>query len=102
MNSKRGRRSSGIEDWRKGKRCHMVSDSGDLIELREMAARIGMRRSWFQRGGPGETPHYDLRPSKRALAVAAGAKEITFRELGEIILAEREEGKGKSVEREGL
>ena len=52
--------------------CHMVADSDD--ELHAMAAALGLRRSWHQRG------HYDISRQKRAKAVALGAVEITLRE----------------------
>jgi len=52
--------------------CHMVSDTS-LDELHAMAARIGMRREWFQ-NSPGH-PHYDLTPRRRLAALAAGAIE---------------------------
>ena len=50
--------------------CHMIADT--LDELHVMAARIGLRRSWFQ--GDGSTPHYDIGTDRiRALAVKLGA-----------------------------
>lgn len=50
-----------------------------LEELHVMAARIGMRRSWFQdaRG----FPHYDLVSTRRAHAVRLGAVEQSLREM---------------------
>ena len=61
--------------------CHMIADSDD--ELHAMAAKIGVARKWFQ----GD--HYDIALSKRALAVAAGAQEITWRECGVKTMAKR-------------
>jgi hypothetical protein len=55
--------------------CHMVSDRS-VEELHAFAFEIGLRRRWFQ---DGPRPHYDLRPSKRRLAVAKGAKEVNTR-----------------------
>jgi hypothetical protein len=55
--------------------CHMLADTS--AELHAMADRIGVKRKWFQRDAP--TPHYDICQSKRALAVAAGAVEVTER-----------------------
>ena len=52
--------------------CHMISDTE--AELHEMAARIGVARKWHQGN------HYDIALSKRALAVKAGAVEITQRQ----------------------
>lgn len=62
---------------------HMFADS--LEELHAMADRIGMKRSWFQ--NESKLPHYDVTPSRRAAAVAAGAKEVTRRELVDFMRA---------------
>lgn len=63
--------------WSLGPNSHMMPhpDRTDLAlaELHEMAARIGLKRAWFQ---PGRWPHYDLTASKRRLAVVAGAVEM--------------------------
>jgi len=56
--------------------CHMTADT--LDELHAFAARIGLKRAWFQRHALA--PHYDLTPRRREAAVAAGAVEMTFRE----------------------
>jgi hypothetical protein len=58
--------------WRWSVVCHMVSPDTD--ELHAFAARLGLRRSWFQ--GAGAMPHYDLTPGMRARAVAFGAIEV--------------------------
>lgn len=65
--------------------CHMVADT--IAELHGMADRIGVARRWYQ--GPPKTrhPHYDIALSKRALAVAAGASEIRWREAPAITRA---------------
>lgn len=57
--------------------CHLATD-GDLEELHQFAESIGLRRAWFQNRS---LPHYDLTPTKRAMAVRNGAKEVTTREL---------------------
>jgi len=54
--------------------CHMTADS--LEELHAMADRIGLKREWFQVAARLHMCHYDLVPSKRALAVKAGAVEV--------------------------
>lgn len=54
--------------------CHLVSDT-DYDELHAFAAGLGIPRSRFQ----GD--HYDLPAHLRAKAVAAGAREVTTREL---------------------
>jgi hypothetical protein len=58
---------------------HMQADS--VEELHAFAARIGLRRSWFQtRPGRPEHDHYDLTRGKRAQAIAAGAVAETWRD----------------------
>lgn len=74
--------------WKLGKSCHMLADSEN--ELHEFAAKIGMKRSWFQSGDGCSVPHYDLVASKRKLAVKAGAVEVDRRELCNKIKAYRE------------
>lgn len=58
--------------------CHMVADTE--AELHAMANKIGVDRRWYQYPKNSRYPHYDIALSKRALAVAAGAIEITERE----------------------
>ena len=54
--------------------CHMTTD-GRFEELHAFAARLGLRRAWFQ----GD--HYDLPPHGRVRAVAMGAEEVPTEEL---------------------
>ena len=62
--------------WKYGESCHMTADTDE--ELHEFAARIGMKRQWFQnRTG---YPHYDLTIGRRAKAVRLGAVEVWARE----------------------
>ncbi len=62
-----------IFNWGKtGQWSHMVADT--LDELHTFAAGIGLKREWFQ--DHPDHPHYDLRPSKWALAKRHGAIEI--------------------------
>lgn len=51
--------------------CHMFADKADCVELHEFARRVGLHRAWFQ----GD--HYDLTPSRRRVAVALGARQVT-------------------------
>lgn len=60
--------------------CHMVADTP--AELHAMATAIGMKRHWYQSPEKTSFPHYDLSLTRRALALTAGAKEITRQELG--------------------
>lgn len=67
-----------IGEYRAGKytmkMSHMIADTEE--ELHSMAAKIGVSRRWYQ----GD--HYDVSLGKRALAVQAGAVEITYRQCG--------------------
>jgi len=92
--------------------CHMIADTDE--ELHAMADRIGVSRKWHQ------CDHYDVALSKRALAVAAGAVEITWRQCGIMavhrrrgnplpklsdvpaILAEQTERMRKQLEKQGI
>ncbi len=64
------------------KMCHMMADTTE--ELMAMADRIGVQRKWVQYPGTYRE-HFDIAMSKRALAVAAGAREVTQRELGGVM-----------------
>ena len=58
---------------------HLMSDES-VIELHEFAARIGLKRCWFQ--NHSNHPHYDLTTShKVSTAVLAGAKRVSATEL---------------------
>ncbi|MGA2836716.1 MAG: DUF4031 domain-containing protein [Acidimicrobiales bacterium] len=81
-----------LDDWRQpanlgpidDRWSHLVADSVD--ELHEFAARMGMRRAWFQdRPGRPHHAHYDVPERARAEAVARGAVELTWRELGRML-----------------
>jgi len=63
---------------------HLTADTQG--ELHEFAARLGLRRDWFQPGRPiGDNPppfwHYDVTSGKRAQALAMGAISVSSREL---------------------
>lgn len=58
--------------------CHMAADTTE--ELLAMADRIGVARRWLQKAGTAYE-HFDVALSKRALAVAAGAQEVSRRDL---------------------
>ena len=59
------------------KMSHMIADT--TAELLAMADTIGVQRRWLQKPGtPRE--HFDIALAKRALAVKAGAVEITMRQ----------------------
>jgi len=63
--------------------CHMIADTTG--ELLDMADKIGVRRKWIQYDPSDRHQHFDIALSKRALAVKAGAVEVTQFELVEIL-----------------
>lgn len=71
--------------WRLGPSCHLVADSPD--ELHAFAARLGMRRRWFQ--DDPRLPHYDLTARRRERAVAMGAGELDRAGLVRMMRARR-------------
>lgn len=58
--------------------CHMLADTPE--ELHAMADAIGMKRAWYQSPDKASFPHYDLSLTRRARAVAKGAKQISRQE----------------------
>ncbi len=69
-----------------GKRsCHMYADTPE--ELHAIAARLGLRREWFQ--DDARLPHYDLVEPQRAQAVELGAVEVAKRHTAETIRRRR-------------
>jgi hypothetical protein len=61
---------------------HLTADTP--AELHAFAARIGLRRAWFQ-DKPGGRWHYDVTDSKRAQAIAAGAHPIGYRDMPQLM-----------------
>jgi hypothetical protein len=58
---------------------HLQADS--LAELHAFAARLGLRRAWFQtRPARPEHDHYDLSRAGREQAIALGAIDEPWRE----------------------
>jgi hypothetical protein len=57
------------KNWRWNHSAHLFADTVD--ELHAFAARIGLKRIWFQDGD--YFPHYDLTVNKHTEAVAKGA-----------------------------
>lgn len=68
--------------------CHLLADS--LDELHSFAARLGLRRAWFQ---PKSSPHYDLTAGRRERALQLGAVEIGRTEMVALIRSQRAGGK---------
>ena len=67
--------------------CHMFTDSADIEELHFFAARLGMKREWFQPNAIA--PHYDLVKSRRDLAMELGAIEVDRKRASSIWRARR-------------
>ena len=63
-----------IGEFRGMRMSHMIADTE--AELHAVAARIGMKREWYQ----GD--HYDVPLTRRDQAIAAGAIVITYRQCG--------------------
>lgn len=66
-------------NWRYDTACHLFVEAGTDIEvLHRFAESIALKRCWFQGAGrQRDVPHYDLNASKRELAVASGAVELS-------------------------
>lgn len=67
--------------WRLGPSCHLIADTNE--ELHAFAARVGLKRAWFQAKASG--PHYDLTAGRRVLAVSLGAVELEDRDFVEVL-----------------
>jgi hypothetical protein len=67
--------------WRLGPSCHLAADTEP--ELHAFAARLGLKRAWFQESRG--RPHYDLTARRREAAVRLGAAEMTDREFAEAL-----------------
>ena len=68
----------------------MYADS--LEELHAFAAKLGLKRAWFQ--DDPRLPHYDLSPGRRRAAVALGAFEVDRRFTARRIRASTEAANG--------
>ena len=79
--------------WRWNESAHLFVAVGTPLEvLHKFAARIGLRRAWFQ-SRPGSLPHYDLTANRRLRAVLLGAREVTREETVAVLRAWREQSK---------
>lgn len=60
--------------------CHLLND-GPFQDLMDFARQLGLRPEWLQHSSAlGGTWHFDISPTKRALAVKKGATEIATRD----------------------
>lgn len=67
-----------IGEFGRMKMSHLMADTTQ--ELLEVVDTIGVQRKWIQNPGTYRE-HFDISMTKRALAVDAGAIEISMREL---------------------
>lgn len=58
--------------------CHMIADTHE--ELVDMAKKINVAEKWIQKAGT-YAEHFDVCLSKRKLAIAFGAVELSRKEL---------------------
>lgn len=81
-----------VDEWRRwgtGMRssCHLTSDEAGLGSLHRLAARIGLKRCWFQ---PRSSPHYDiLSAARRRRALELGAVFVPAKQQAVARLARR-------------
>ena len=68
------------------KMCHLLADTTE--ELLAMVDAIGVDRRWIQHAGTSRE-HFDIALSKKRLAIAQGAREITWRDAGKLVYARR-------------
>lgn len=71
------------------KLSHMFADTS--AELVAMVDRIGVDRKYIQHAGTARE-HFDVAKTKRRLALAAGARAVSSRELVALIRRKRAEG----------
>jgi Protein of unknown function (DUF4031) len=69
---------------------HLYGDNTPegIEELHRFAARLGLKREWFQ--GVKTLPHYDLTAGKRMQALSLGAQPVSWRRTGEESARRRE------------
>lgn len=67
----------GSKQFRWTKSCHMYAD--DVEELHRFAAKVGLKRAWFQ--ADPRLPHYDLNKRRTLRALELGAVEVSMRDV---------------------
>lgn len=67
--------------------CHLMADTE--LELKEFGDQVGISRNWIQdQGNPGKV-HFDVTKSVRARCVEAGAVELPWHYMAELMRAKR-------------
>jgi hypothetical protein len=77
--------------FRVGGACHLTITGEPLENLHRFAAKLGLKRVWFQ---TGSTPHYDLTVQRRRKALQLGATFVPAK----VQAIARVEAKRKAVE----
>ena len=75
--------------------CHMWADTED--ELHAFAARLGLRRSWFQQPPKASWKHYDISLSVKREALRLGA--VLTDKYGPSDFVARQRGDTEKIER---
>lgn len=75
--------------------CHMMADNNH--ELIAMAIKIGVNPRWIQKEG-SVYEHFDISLGKRKLAVAAGAIEMTRKDLVRKMIIGKKEGSANEAD----
>jgi len=70
--------------------CHLTSDTKE--ELHRFAELLGLKQPWFQ--DHLYRWHYDITPSKRAKAVQLGAVELSWGDMGRLMIERKKRIKG--------
>lgn len=78
---------SANERWNWRQSCHMFADTHE--ELHAFAAKLGLRRAWFQSNPNPLRCHYDLTANKRLQAIRLGAIEITHQQMAARLKGEK-------------
>ena len=76
--------------YRHMKMCHLFADSTD--ELLAFVDKIGVQRKWLQHPGTYRE-HFDICTSKRDLAIANGAIQITYPEGVKALIDKRKQAR---------
>jgi hypothetical protein len=71
----------GMRHW-----CHLTDSEDDVDRLHAFAARLGLKRAWFQ---AGSRPHYDLTAGRRREALRLGAFFVLAKHQARDTLARR-------------
>lgn len=69
--------------WRFGSSCHLFCLPGYEDDLHAFAARLDLKRHWFQEAAT--LPHYDLSAYRHELALLAGAHEANEDLVADIV-----------------